>query len=295
MILKIAYINFCKDSENDSYFTDFINYNIGKAVVVSPYNNPDILFASVMGPIELVKKFNVKLKIFYCGKNTNRYPSYNNIDILNKYFDIIVGFKYTNLEKNIIRFPLWLLYYKYYCYNENYNIITHIEEKYKENIKKDKQSFATIVARHDMYGQRTIICNIVKMYGTILGGSNFMQTDKIGPLIKDKINFIKKGLICICPENSESEGYYTEKIFHALEAGTIPLYWAVDYPEKDMINENKYLFCNISNYNNLNKQIIILLNNISYYQDGPVFKTSAKVILKNYYDILINEIKKRLV
>ena len=57
MVLKIAYINFWKDSENDTYLTDFISHNIEETIVVSPEDNPDILVSSVMGPIELVKKY----------------------------------------------------------------------------------------------------------------------------------------------------------------------------------------------------------------------------------------------
>lgn len=294
MVLKIAYINFWKDSENDTYLTDFISHNIEETIVVSPEDNPDILVSSVMGPIELVKKYKAKIKIFYYGENLNRCPQYNNVDILNKYFDLIVGFKYTNLSKNIVRFPLWLFYYKYYSYDENDNIITHIESQYKKNLKKKKKTLGTIVARHDHWGQRTIIYDTLKRYGKILGGSKFMQTEQIGPTLEDKINFIKKGLLNICPENSKFEGYYTEKIFHALEAGTIPVYWGNDYPEKDMINENKYLFCNISDYKILDNQFQKLLINIEDYLKGPVFKESANKVLKGYYEVLTNEIKRRL-
>ena len=127
-----------------------------------------------------------------------------------------------------------------------------------------------------------------------MGGSKFMQTEQIGPTLEDKINFIRKGLLNICPENSKFEGYYTEKVFHALEAGTIPIYWANDYPEKDMINENKYLFCDISDYKILDKQFEKLLNNLEDYLKGPVFKESANKVLKDYYEILTNEIKRRL-
>lgn len=32
--------------------------------------------------------------------------------------------------------------------------------------------------------------------------------------------------------------YFTEKIFQALEGGTIPIYWAIDFPEPEIINKN---------------------------------------------------------
>ena len=43
------------------------------------------------------------------------------------------------------------------------------------------------------------------------------------------------------------EGYFTEKIFQAFEGGTIPLYWSIGFPEPDIINKNKYCFCDVKN------------------------------------------------
>ena len=50
-MITIAYINFWKDPGNDRYFTKFIEANIGKVREISPYNNPDILIASIGGHI----------------------------------------------------------------------------------------------------------------------------------------------------------------------------------------------------------------------------------------------------
>ena len=182
-MITIAYINFWEDPTNDSYFTKFINYNIGEVKLVKSNDNPDILIASVFGDINNVNKCNSRCKIFYYGENLNRFPPYNNDNLLERTFDLIVGFKYTNLDKKLLRFPLWLMYYDYYTteinntdnteinntdntdntYNTN-NIITYIESKYKENIKKNKTIFASLIARHDREGQRTKICNSLSKY-----------------------------------------------------------------------------------------------------------------------------------
>ena len=49
MKVTIAYINFWKDSNNDNYFTRFIQENIGPVQIVNPSKNPDILISSVFG------------------------------------------------------------------------------------------------------------------------------------------------------------------------------------------------------------------------------------------------------
>ena len=307
-MITLAFINFWKDPENDSYFIDFITHNIDTVKLVSYNENPDILIASVCGNINIIKNSKAKCKLFYYGENLNRYPPYNNEQLLLDTFDLIVGFKETNIEKKQIRFPLWLIYYKYYNYAPDNNLITYIENKYIENKNKTKTLFATLVARHDMYGQRTILCNAIDNYNAttntdthththtkILYPGQFRNNTKsIGPGSKAKTNYISQGIYNICPENSAYEGYFTEKILQALEAGTIPLYWAIDLPEKGLIHEHKYCFCNINNPNELKEQINKAMSQPDYYLEGNVFTDEAPSILSKYYTTLISNIKNKL-
>ncbi len=99
----------------------------------------------------------------------------------------------------------------------------------------------------------------------------------------------------ICPENSEFEGYFTEKIFHALEAGCIPIYWAIDKPEKEIINEKCY--CWIKNEeNNFNETIFenkikdVIENKTEYIKEN-IFIPQSKYIIDNMYKTLKNQIE----
>jgi hypothetical protein len=302
-MLTLAYINFWKDPENDTYFTDFININIGQVKLVNYNENPDILIASVCGNINIIKNSNAKCKLFFYGENLNRYPPYNNEQLLLDTFDLIVGFKETNIEKKQIRFPLWLMYYKFYNYTPEYNLINYIENKYKDNKSKTKSIFATLVARHDREGQRSKICNEIENHNKTNSNSNNKimypgtfrnNTNTIGTSSDDKINYISQSIYNICPENSVFEGYFTEKIIQAFEGGTIPLYWAIDLPEKGLINENKYCFCNVNNPNELKEQINKAMTNTDYYLEGTIFTEDAPTILSNYYNTLISNIKIKL-
>lgn len=293
-MITIAYVNFWNDPYNDKYLSEFIQNNIDNEIKHVNYNNnPDILIASVNGNINVISKIKSKCKIFYYGENLDRYPPYNNIELLQNNFDIILGFKYTNKKEKILRFPLWLFYYKFYNFNSNNNIVDYIENEYKNNIIKHKPYFASIISKHDRGGQRLKIINELQKYGKIMSPGNFMNnTPKIGNTQTDKINYISNSLYNICPENSIYEGYTTEKVFQALEAGTIPLYWGHDLPEKDILNINKYCFCDINNNNKLEIQIKDIIVNKNKYIMGSVFNNNAKKIIDTYYNDLINEIKK---
>jgi alpha(1,3/1,4) fucosyltransferase len=291
MIKTIAYINYWNDPHNDNYFTKFIEENIGPVKKVNPKEIPDILIASCMGNINNVLTIKAKCKIFYYGENLNRYPPYNNDKLLYDTFDLIVGFKNTDLSKKQIRFPLWLMYYHYYKYNENDNILSYIQNKYNKNIKKQKDIFGSIISRHDRGGQRTIICNEVSKYGDIKAPGTYRKnTQSIGNTHNDKINYISKGTYNICPENSCYEGYFTEKIFQAFEGGTIPLYWAIDSPEPEIINKNKYCFCDINNKEELEKSIYNVCNNPNQYIDGELFTKNAGVQVHRFYSTLLENI-----
>ena len=290
-MLRISYINFWKDPYNDNYLTKFIEENVGPVIKVKHDENPDILISSINGNINNVRNVKAKCKLFFYGENLNRYPPYNNDKLLYDTFDLIVGFKKTDLSKKQIRFPLWLIYYKYYKYNENDNILTHIQKKYNVNIKKKKDIFGTIIAKHDRGGQRGKICNELSKYGNIKSpGQWHNNTQPIGRTQNDKINYISRGLYNVCPENSFYEGYFTEKIFQAFEGGTIPLYWAIDLPEPEIINKNKYCFCNINNKQLLTKSINNMCTNPKKYIEGDLFTKDAGKQIQLFYSTLLENI-----
>lgn len=301
-MITISYINIWIQPYKEYYLTKFIEHNIGSVIWVEPNMNPDILIVSCFGDINNIINLKAKCKIFYYGENLNRYQQYNDEQLLMNTFDLIVGFKYTNLEKKLIRFPLWLIYYNYYDYKSNSgdNLLTYIENKYQENkYKKNKNKenniFASLIANHDRDGQRIKICNELSKYGKIMFAGNFNNnTSKIGPTTEHKINYISNSIYNICPENSMFEGYFTEKIFQAFEGGTIPLYWAIDYPEKDMINKNKYCFCNINNVKELQKSIYNVVTYPELYFEGNIFTENAGNIIKEYYETLSYNIKIKL-
>lgn len=288
MTITLAYINFWKDPDNSDYFTHFIKEQLEEDVNVVHYSKkPDILIASINGPINVITNIRAKCKLFYYGENLNRYHPYNNENLLYNTFDLIVGFKKTDLSKKQIRFPLWLIYYNYYKWDDNDNILSYIQTKYNENIKKDKPIFGTLVCRHDRGGERTRISNELQKYGEIKYPGKFRKnTPSIDANQRNKINYISQSIYNICPENSRYEGYFTEKIFHAFEGGTIPLYWAVGLPEEKIINKNKYCFCDMSNKDKLEKSIRHVVENKDAYLKGNLFNNEASKEIQNFYDSL---------
>lgn len=293
-MLTIGYVNFWNknDEIQDRWFTEFIKQNIDQQIKeVNSSQNPDILISSCFGDINNIQKIKSKVKILFYGESLDRYPPYNNLTLLKNTFDMIIGFKYTNLKDKLYRFPLWLCYYPYYNINNpTDNVLTHINNNYLKNLKLNKKD-AVLISRHDRGGQRTKIYNEMIKYVDIKCPGNFKNNTKnISSRSKDKIEYIKHFTYNICPENSSFEGYFTEKIFQSLEAGCIPIYWAIDYPEHEILNKQCYCFIDVNDNNDIQTKIHNVVNNKNNYIITNIFKENSEKIVKEYYDNIIQGI-----
>lgn len=115
---------------------------------------------------------------------------------------------------------------------------------------------------------------------------------------KDKITTIKDFMFCICIENTDFEGYITEKIFDAFYANTIPVFLG-----NDKINDYipKNCFINIKDFKN-NDELYIYLKNLSFdewkqyilninlFLDSCNFKKFSKEI---FSDTILNALNKK--
>ena len=64
--------------------------------------------------------------------------------------------------------------------------------------------------------------------------------NNIGGRIKDKIKFLSSYKFSIAMENSECDGYISEKIIDSFLAGTIPIYYG-NYMVDEYINPKSYI------------------------------------------------------
>ena len=295
-ILTVQYINYWKDPFNDRwllYFIQNIFKHKYKVIEVKNKTTCDILISSIAGPIHTVSNYTAKLKLFFTGENVDRYPPYNNLHILQNYFDLIVGFTPTDSNNKLIRFPLWLQYYPFYeMTHDTHNIIDFIKNERNKNKVIHKRFFASCISRHSRLGIRAKLSNKMSEYGKVIYPGTWRHNYSIGPTQLDKVRFLTEVKYNICPENSKAVGYHTEKIFHALEAGCVPIYWGVNMPEKNIIHPDCYQFINIENDMLLDTQIKKAIDNYNTYIDADIFVDGAKEVVSNYYKVLGNNIKK---
>jgi hypothetical protein len=294
MPLQISYLNFWPEAQNDLWFTKFLKNTFPNEEIKIVGSNADIVFGSVFGDIGTVRNCNAKVKIFFYGENLDRYPPYNDIKLLQSVFNLIVGFKTTNLQSKIFRLPLWVTYYPFYKAADFMQFLEKSRASNKE--VSQKKLFATCVARHDRGGQRVSFYDSLSKCGAVSCPSSFKNNcPNVGPLVRDKINFISTSEFNICPENSYAEGYFTEKIFQALEAGTVPIYNAIEPPEKESLNSQCYVFiAEPANTSEVDTKIKHAVENKNDYLNSALFTNQAPYVIQHYYTGFEQQVKQLL-
>lgn len=249
-------------TERDIWFSNFINHHF-------PGNQQTINIYSVFGPTNIVSMYHKRSKkIFFTGENVhkkaNQHILYN--DLCLKYVDLSLGFDYITKD-NYIRFPLWILYIV--PYNSDEKIIREIITSIN-NARSKKLFQCALIASHDLWNTRTKIYNELKNIVEIKcpGKWNHNTDDLWHKYDNDKLQYLRNFKFNICPENTNTYGYVTEKLFDAMRCGCIPIYYGSDNrPEPGLINPNSMILWDNTDTEATINKIRILCHEKNAYDD----------------------------
>lgn len=177
-------------------------------------------------------------KIFYTAENHDRWQKYRHNGL--PYADLCLGFDYLDAP-NYLRFPYWIVA----LFNNAYTVQA-IQQKIG-NINATltaKTDFCALICHKDETGMRTQIYQAINSINTVSCASSFKHNDdRLWREFKqDKHTYLQSFEFNICPENSNREGYVTEKLFEAFQAGAIPIYWGSNnQPEPGLVNPQAML------------------------------------------------------
>ena len=271
---------------NNNFITHILNaYGITNINVVSPENNPDIIFYSIFGSEHM--KYNNVRKIFYSGEpfGTRLNANYN-----------ITFDKTSDIN---FRYPLWLSYTNSYLLeecNRRKNGIVSIPKRNK---------FCSFISNGEYKTtcRREIVEKLSK-YKRVDCGGNFLNnigycvprgTDCSGK-IEHNLNY----KFVIAFENEDYPGYVTEKICDVYKSNCIPIYWGNKEVLKDF-NPNTFIYAgNFNNFDDLVEYIIKVDNDeqlyASYFAEPffsnkwmDIFNDPYKTFYKNLADCIIGK------
>lgn len=244
-ILFMKETNYFKDIIDGSHSSFFpicknilLKYNI--SLLYSRYN-PNIELFYVYGDREKIYNSEAKMKMFFTPEPVQMIRkdySDNCISVC----DLSIGFNHIDSEK-YIRIPLWFLdYFDIIDLNKD-NILQKV--KYINNIKFEKNKFASLISTWGgINNLRKSIYNSVSKIDRVCCPSAFMHNDdSLKNDFKDnKLEYLKQFKFNICSENCIEDGYVTEKLFDAFNAGCIPIWNGDRNLEGDVVNKNAVLY-----------------------------------------------------
>ena len=177
--------------------------------------------------------------IFYTGENVDNYPAFSD-HLLDK-VDLSLGFEYIE-HPRYLRFPIWI----WFTIDPTWDlekIKNQLDQQFENRRFQKRDGFCCMVSSHDRNGMRYRLMKAVEKYGKVdSGGKKYNNTNALKQVFRnDKGLFLSQYYLNICPENSNKSGYVTEKLFHALRFGCIPIYWGSDnMPEPDLLRPQSF-------------------------------------------------------
>lgn len=239
---------------------------------ISTYK-PDVEFFSVFDSRDSIKKSKAKVKIFWTGEDVvNNYTNFSDECLTDA--NLSIGFDPYNKSKNYLRYPYWALIYLK-SKNSKDDIAKFVKEINENNYIKTE--FCSLIANHTVVDNtsrtnniRSELYNLVSSYKEVkCAGKLFHNDDTLVTNFNDsKVDYLKQFMFNICPENTNVDGYVTEKLFDAFTAGCIPIYNGGGFfLENGIINQKAILYYNENNKLEILEKIKELWENKNAYKD----------------------------
>ena len=223
---------------------DFWLHRFLRAHEVLAKTKKSIGFWSVFGDRRLVDAVADDVNVFYTGENVHieQHTQYADYMLSNSKIQLALGFDYFE-HSRYQRFPLWIMYAFGDCFT--YEEVCRRCGELRYPALGERRKWVSAVSSWDPCGIRAQIADVVGEMLRIDYPGKWRHNDNtlMDEFEDDKISYLKQYVFNICPENSNSYGYVTEKLFEAIASGCIPIYWgSYNDPEPGIINKEAVLF-----------------------------------------------------
>ena len=285
---SISYANWCGIDPVQKWMTVFVRHSFPQFSWENKAKAPLVRFYSVFGPKKTIRENFDGTKVFFSGENLEEFQRYSRVTIREisdhvwhvrkKKFDhygcgeacLGLGFPYEDELQTLLsgrcdvggaayqylRFPLWIPYF----FNPEANGVEDIQKtvdainnSFRSLSPLKKTTGIACIASHDFYGTRAGICDVLENNGiSIQYAGKWRNNSRVlqDQYRDDKLSYLKSMRFNICPENTDSFGYVTEKLFDAFRAAAIPIYHgSLNEPEKEMIHSGSVIFWNYEENN----------------------------------------------
>jgi alpha(1,3/1,4) fucosyltransferase len=305
--IRLAYIGYWKrhkDIDSQDRFCKIITILTKKKVTISWYK-PNIIISSVFDKylfFRLVLAFSRAPVLFFSGENLSlkKFSKYRNYT--GEIIKLRLGF--DDNPPHSYRFPLWLFKIftsEFIARSSLEDIQVSIEEIERKHLL-DKKYFAAMISKHDGIGpvSRMEIVKLLNKIDLVSCAGRYLHNDEslFKEFKNDKKKYLEGFLFNICPENSSTPGYVTEKLFQSFDSGCIPIYWGDSNPEYNILNAKRIIFWREGPDNRKNLELIEKLyiskkERDIFFQEN-IFVKGADRAIYDYFLMIRAEILKLL-
>lgn len=226
----------------ENFFTKILSE---KYEVVRDDENPNYLIFGDRNFGNNNSSFDTKkcIKIFYTGENERPW---------NYKCHYSISFDHAELDSRNYRLPLYVIY-DYDNHNRNVPNTSTVDRMPEDLLLiqgTNKKGFCSFVVKNGGCQKRNDWFHKLNAYNHVAsGGPLFNNIGGVLPRGEDSVaskqNFLNNYRFNLCFENASYPGYATEKLYEALCAKTIPIYWGsptieVDFNPKAFLNWHDY-------------------------------------------------------
>ncbi len=264
-------------------------------------NNKSNLKAGVFtvnGPQWVIRKQPCDLKIFLARENLTLRPKWHDFMLNEPCIDLSIGFDNIKDNPKYIHIPFWLMWS--FDPMETYDSIKKKIDYWNspDNKSYEDRKFCGFLCSHGDEGREKILHELESL-GKVYSAGKWMHNDDSLKLQynDDKIQWLSQFRFNLCPENSNSFGYVTEKLLDSISSGCVPVYsGSENRPNIDVFNKDAIIFFEIGEDNcEVLKLIDELEGNEKLYMDFACqnrFVDGAENVIWTFYLSLETKIKK---
>lgn len=237
-------INFCGCNNEFKEKSNLILNILKKHYNIEISENPDYVFCGIGGNhFEYMKYDCVRIMVM----TENFSPDFS-------IFDYYIGFDFIDFGDRYFRLP-------YSLYNQDGKpwLPELVSEEQARRYLNEKKYFCNFIYRHESsHGIREKVFDAVNSYKTITSAGNFRNnmfdatqnfSNNGGKLLietNEKLKYLTESKFTIAVESVIYPGFETEKIVHAFQTHSIPIYYGAE-TITNTYNENAFIHVNPSN------------------------------------------------
>lgn len=215
------------------FLTEILEREYNVIVLEGGDEEPDVLFYSWLGMEHVLWRKCIRIYITM----EMDFPDFN-------LCDYAIGLVDAGLPHRYMHLPLYVYYN---------NLLRKYENRITEaGTDAANRGFCSIVLsnsylRDPMYEK---LFDSLNGYKSVASGGKWRNN--IGGRVKDKLDFISRYKFNLAIENTDIDGYVTEKIMEPFVAGSVPIYWGNSWVKQEF-GEGSYI--NVNDFDTLDRAV----------------------------------------